>query len=163
MRPSRTRQNALAVAALLAAMLLPAIASAEPSATSEAAHLCQQGGYLTLTRQDGTPFTNVGDCVSYAAQGGVLRQPGASVSIVETGKVPKTFCQVQVTGAGLLPNTEYGYTIVINDTVVLPATITTDPSGGFVQPQSVDHGDTWVIRLSLTGDPVAMSSPYTCR
>ena len=39
---------------------------------SAAAHACQQGGYLTLFRLDGSAFTNTGDCVSYAAQGGVL-------------------------------------------------------------------------------------------
>ncbi len=39
---------------------------------SDAAHACQQGGYQNLFRTDGTGFTNVGDCVSYAAQGGTL-------------------------------------------------------------------------------------------
>jgi len=39
---------------------------------SAAAHLCQNGGYRNLVRADGTGFRNVGDCVSYAAQGGVF-------------------------------------------------------------------------------------------
>jgi len=39
---------------------------------SDAAHACQQGGYLTLHRSDGSPFKNAGDCVSYFAQGGTL-------------------------------------------------------------------------------------------
>jgi hypothetical protein len=37
---------------------------------SDAAHACQQGGYLDLTRSDGSHFENAGDCVSYAAHGG---------------------------------------------------------------------------------------------
>jgi len=37
-----------------------------------AARQCQQGGYLHLFRTDGTGFANAGDCVSYAAQGGLL-------------------------------------------------------------------------------------------
>jgi hypothetical protein len=39
---------------------------------SDAAHACQQGGYQDLFRTDGSGFKNAGDCVSYAAQGGVL-------------------------------------------------------------------------------------------
>ena len=39
---------------------------------SAAAHACQQGGYLNLFRLDGTGFVNTGDCVSYAAHGGVF-------------------------------------------------------------------------------------------
>jgi hypothetical protein len=38
---------------------------------SGAAHACQEGGYLTYVRAgDLTPFTNAGDCVSYATQQG---------------------------------------------------------------------------------------------
>jgi hypothetical protein len=37
---------------------------------SDAAHACQQGGYLELFRTDGTGFDNAGECVSYAAHGG---------------------------------------------------------------------------------------------
>lgn len=32
-----------------------------------------EGGYLNYTRTDGAPFANTGDCVSYAAHGGVLK------------------------------------------------------------------------------------------
>jgi hypothetical protein len=44
---------------------------------SDAAKACQQGGWETLVRQDGTGFTNTGDCVSYAAQGGALVPEGS--------------------------------------------------------------------------------------
>ena len=41
---------------------------------SDAAHLCQQNGFAHLFREDGTAFANTGDCVSYAAQGGLLSE-----------------------------------------------------------------------------------------
>jgi len=43
-----------------------------PLGNSDAAHRCQQGGHRKLFRADGSAFKNVGDCVSYAAQGGML-------------------------------------------------------------------------------------------
>jgi hypothetical protein len=50
-------------------------AAAKPTAqagNSGAAHLCQQGGYQNLVRTDRTGFSTVGECVSYAAQGGAF-------------------------------------------------------------------------------------------
>lgn len=54
----------------LALGALPAFAG---GGNSDAAHACQQGGYTHYSRADGTPFANTGECVSYAAHGGVLR------------------------------------------------------------------------------------------
>jgi hypothetical protein len=48
---------------------VPALAG---GGNSDAAHACQKGGYAHYTRADGTPFSNTGECVSYAAHGGVL-------------------------------------------------------------------------------------------
>ena len=42
---------------------------------SDAAHLCQQGGFANIYRADGTHFTNPGECTDYAAQGGTLSHP----------------------------------------------------------------------------------------
>lgn len=42
------------------------------SGNSDAAHLCQQGGWQNVMGSDGTLFRNQGDCVSFAAQGGTL-------------------------------------------------------------------------------------------
>ena len=39
---------------------------------SNAAELCQDDGWQQLTRTDGSTFRNTGDCVSYAARGGIL-------------------------------------------------------------------------------------------
>jgi hypothetical protein len=58
----------LVVAAATAAIMVPLAGAGN----SDNAKACQQGGWQNLVRQDGTGFTNTGDCVSYAAQGGVL-------------------------------------------------------------------------------------------
>jgi hypothetical protein len=42
---------------------------------SAAAKACQKGGWKNWVRADQTPFKNTGDCVSYAARGGVLTAP----------------------------------------------------------------------------------------
>jgi hypothetical protein len=52
------------------AALAVGVSAAAGDGNSDAAHACQQGGYLNLQRSDGSSFTNVGDCVSYFAQGG---------------------------------------------------------------------------------------------
>jgi len=56
----------------LVALGLAALPAFAGGGNSAAAHACQQGGYAAFTRADGTPFANTGDCVSYAAHGGVL-------------------------------------------------------------------------------------------
>lgn len=53
-----------------------ATATAAEGGNSDAAKACQQGGWQNLVRQDGTAFTNTGDCVSYAANGGGLIPKG---------------------------------------------------------------------------------------
>lgn len=56
---------------LVAAMfLLPTMMTAQGNSGSN--DVCQMGGYLDLTDANGNPFKNVGECVSYAAQGGTL-------------------------------------------------------------------------------------------
>lgn len=54
----------------LGALLMPVGASAQGN--SEAAHLCQNGGFLNYDSGNGVPFKNTGQCVRYAAQGGEL-------------------------------------------------------------------------------------------
>jgi hypothetical protein len=60
----------VAVGVPLAVLAAPAGASA--GANSGNASICNQGGYQVVQGNDGTQFENVGQCVSYAAQGGVL-------------------------------------------------------------------------------------------
>jgi hypothetical protein len=61
---------ALFVAAATAAIVVPLAAAG--GGNSGNAQACQQSGWQNLARQDGTAFTNTGDCVSYAAHGGTL-------------------------------------------------------------------------------------------
>ena len=60
----------LLVVAATAALMVPLALAG--GGNSDAAKACQQDGWKNLARQDGTSFKNTGDCVSYAAQGGVL-------------------------------------------------------------------------------------------
>jgi hypothetical protein len=60
---------------IVAAFALLAITESAASAgggNSEAAKLCQKGGWQNLFRSDGSAFADEGACVSYAAQGGTL-------------------------------------------------------------------------------------------
>jgi hypothetical protein len=52
---------------------LQAPAVTHAAGNSDAAHACQQGGYLNLQGTDGTTFKNAGQCVSYVARGGTIQ------------------------------------------------------------------------------------------
>ena len=65
----------------LLALALGSAASAG-GGNSGVAHLCQQGGWQTLTTTEGTFFRNQGDCVSYGARGGTLLE-GTGCFIVD--------------------------------------------------------------------------------
>ena len=67
-----TRALALAVALTTLTLTTGTAAGAEDGGNSTNAHLCQQGGWQDLTTSTGESFANTGDCVSYAARGGVL-------------------------------------------------------------------------------------------
>jgi putative multiple sugar transport system substrate-binding protein len=64
------------LAALTAALLVVSLAptALAGGGNSDKAHLCQKGGYLTLSGTGG-PFATQAACVSYAAKGGVLNLP----------------------------------------------------------------------------------------
>jgi hypothetical protein len=53
-------------------LLSTSLTYADGPGNSDAAKMCQHGGYLNLMGSDGTLFNNVGECVSYVAQGGTL-------------------------------------------------------------------------------------------
>jgi hypothetical protein len=57
---------------------LSSAAQATNASSSSDPELCKHGGWQNLTTSTGAPFANQGDCVSYAAQGGVL-YPKASL------------------------------------------------------------------------------------
>ena len=70
----------LLLAAVTAALIVPVALAG--GGNSDNAKACQQGGWQNLVRQDGSGFNNTGDCVSYAAQGGVLKAKPAPITAV---------------------------------------------------------------------------------
>ncbi|MFN0096601.1 MAG: fibronectin type III domain-containing protein [Dehalococcoidia bacterium] len=93
---------------LLALLAIPlagqSVQASAGGGNSGAAKACQKGGYLSLHRADGTPFANVGDCVSYAAQGGEFAAPPAVADVgCPAGPIPDGTpyqCTPVVTGSG---------------------------------------------------------------
>lgn len=73
--PNQPTPLASSVAAIPSGTSSTALTGGQPatqSGNSGAVHLCQKGGYRNLVRTDGTGFSTVGECVSYAAQGGAF-------------------------------------------------------------------------------------------
>jgi hypothetical protein len=74
------------VFAVAATMAVPVLGIATPagatanSGNSANAKACQNNGWQTLYRSDGTAFKNQGDCVSYAARGNTAFQSVCSAS-----------------------------------------------------------------------------------
>jgi hypothetical protein len=108
----RRSQVALTVAlALLMVGGLSSAAQATNAPSSSDPRLCKTGGWQNLTTSTGATFTNQGDCVSYAATGGVLF-PTPSLSLTfsdcsvfffedEHGRVLR--CTGSSAGSGLQP------------------------------------------------------------
>ena len=69
-------KGALAALVIACATLVavPVGVAAEPG-NSLNAKACQQGGWENVVRADQSAFSDQGDCVSYAARGGVLTAP----------------------------------------------------------------------------------------
>jgi hypothetical protein len=87
--------------------LVPLGASAAPSDASVAAHACENGGYLTLHRADGTGFTNAGECTSYAAHGGQFQTATLSITIGSAQYTTDPDARIgTISGTGLLPGTD---------------------------------------------------------
>ena len=98
---------------------------AEPGGNSDAAHLCQQGGYKSLVGTDGG-FTNVGECVSYAAHGGTFVTPGPGEFLLPAGET----ATLSNTVLGACNSITYGYQLEGGSFVALgskPAGCTTVP------------------------------------
>ncbi len=80
------RAFVLAVAVNACALAIGVTAAgAADGGNSINAHLCQQGGWQRLVTVTGEGFSNTGDCVSYAARGGVLSPIAAFQAICEEG------------------------------------------------------------------------------
>jgi hypothetical protein len=66
------RMRILLVACAALALSVGVATATAGGGNSDAAKACQKGGYMIWVRADGSSFTNTGDCVSYAVQGGTL-------------------------------------------------------------------------------------------
>lgn len=78
----------------LSAAIVPA--SAAPRGNSENAHLCQQGGWEHLKGDDGRRFSNIGDCVSYAARDGTLFALSPTIELTFAPTHNTQFCLLVV-------------------------------------------------------------------
>ena len=71
------RKARIVLAMTVALSLAPAAAATAGPPNKEGKEACKNGGWQSLVRsEDGTPFKNQGDCVSYAAQGGTPEPAG---------------------------------------------------------------------------------------
>jgi hypothetical protein len=91
--------------AACAAVLVIAAPGVALASSSSAAAACGDGGYVNFVRDNGSPFKDIGACVSYSARGGTLMPVSLTASFVpdptrQLGDV--TFEDVTVTGTGLL-------------------------------------------------------------
>ena len=69
------RTRTLLVLGAAFALTVGATTATAGGGNSANAKPCQKDGWKQLVRVDQTAFTNQGDCVSYAAQGGTLNLP----------------------------------------------------------------------------------------
>jgi hypothetical protein len=131
---------------------LPLAASAQDT-TDDQKELCKNGGWQTLTRADGTPFTNQGECVKYiASEGGTFGSteepqeppvdptpPGGPSSTVTLYNAYEWGCDWSLDLSGFPAETEF---VVYADEAgveldplyghyVAPFTIVTDANGTF--------------------------------
>jgi hypothetical protein len=106
---ARSRTLVVLLIVALGASLAVIARASTGDGNSDFAHLCQKGGWMTLTEADGTPFGNGGACVSYGAKGGLL---GQTISFTSTIPSPVTAT----------------YTPTATSTSGLPVAITLDAS-----------------------------------
>jgi hypothetical protein len=115
--------------ALVALTLLVGVGTAAAGGgNSDAAKACQKGGWQTLVRQDGTAFTNTGDCVSYGAHGGALVPEGSHLITFDEFPVG-TLITTQYASDGVLFSGTPG-PFIAND-VANPTSPVLSPGAGF--------------------------------
>ncbi len=125
---------ALGFIVLLALALLPAAATAEGN--SDAAKLCQKGGWTLLQGTDGTTFANQNECVSYAAQGGSL-MPKVSPTLTATALSATTHLgtegfTISVSGTNFAPNQTLYLNFITTSWYLTSGLIASDSGGEFL-------------------------------
>lgn len=106
------RWHGIATAALALSILGVAASGAQAAGNggnSAAAKLCQKGGWQDLVTSTGAPLTSQGECIAYAAQGGVLSPAPVASLVFDFGACPghpsaTAFCPAAtLVGSGLMP------------------------------------------------------------
>jgi hypothetical protein len=127
------------------------VTPAHAAGNADAAHACQQGGYLNLTGSDGTTFSNEGDCVSYAAHGGQFTTPVPVCTVTAT------------TGCVTLNNAVFASTAGDGSTMTLTGATSFDTSCAYgiysrctyPLPNTLAMGGGTYIQQSSTGQVTA--------
>jgi hypothetical protein len=143
---------------LLSMLVFPVVATAQGN--SEAAHACEEGGYLNYIDADGNTFKNEGQCTRYAAQGGTLVRK-ADISLDQAAG--------SISGTGFTPNSAITSTRVYspNGQSFTDSLVSTDATGAFVDSGlnfCFDSANTGV-QVTITdasGVSVTETFPLTC-
>ena len=99
----RQKITVILSAVVLMLFVVSPSAAAQDGGNSDAAHLCQKGGYADLVGTNGETFENTGQCVSFAAQGGAF----ATGIVVPVGQMV-TFASPTLAACHA---TSYGYSV----------------------------------------------------
>ena len=130
------------LAAGLVCLSLAAVAAARGGNAANV-KLCQNGGWRTLHRSDGSSFANQGQCVSYSAHGGTLSRASISLVDIAQGEFSDTFA---VDGSGFTPNHSITFTesgLGPSGAVFSIGTVATDSSGNFVSGTINETDNFW--------------------
>lgn len=104
------------------------------SGNADGAKACQGTGYKSLKRPDGSSFKNVGDCVSYAAQGGTFGPSISSFVLNRNDCFFGTYTAVFSGGVGTVggQTVTSGEAFTINTLFTQPVLTVTSSSGATV-------------------------------
>jgi hypothetical protein len=133
----------------------PAPAQAKPGGNAAASAACKNGGFVNYTDTSGNAFRNEGDCVSYAARGGILVPVAVTPFSVVYSSIGPGLFRASITGTGLEPNNAYELTFVWPDRGVI-VQANTDASGGVTHvrdEQCLDNTGASLTSVSATGTP----------
>jgi len=126
---------------------------------SSAAAACRNGGHRNWTDADGNAFRNEGECVSYAARGGVLVPVATGPFSVSYSSIGSGVFRAVITGTGLEPSSMVRFSFVWPDRSVI-AEFSIDASGNvtFTQDEQCrDANGDPMTSLTATGMPAGGS------
>jgi hypothetical protein len=127
------------------------------SAASDAAHLCQQGGYASLMGTDGTTFQNAGQCTSYVARGGtIMNVPACTVVAGVNGCLTLDNFSMPYFSDGLVDNSSLGTIALTGLFSFSPTASSCDPCSG-----AASGGGTYTLSPSSTFNGGASSGTFS--